>query len=114
MLPLDDLTALPTTAAAETDDGPAFHRAVVDLPEAADAFLSVPGSHRTLVWLNGFLLGRLRTEKGPQRTLYAPAPVWRAGANEILVLDLAAAATPLTVELRAEPDLGPIAAAPQY
>ncbi|MFE7244856.1 beta-galactosidase [Streptomyces sp. NPDC057580] len=114
VLPLDDLTALPTTAAAETDDGPAFHRAVVDLPEAADAFLSVPGSHRTLVWLNGFLLGRLRTEKGPQRTLYAPAPVWRAGANEILVLDLAAAATPLTVELRAEPDLGPIAAAPQY
>ncbi|MFE7330311.1 beta-galactosidase family protein [Streptomyces sp. NPDC057565] len=114
VLPLDDLTALTTTAAAETDDGPAFHRAVVDLPEAADAFLSVPGSHRTLVWLNGFLLGRLRTEKGPQRTLYAPAPLWRAGANEILVLDLAAAATPLTVELRAEPDLGPIAAAPQY
>ncbi|MFI6057627.1 hypothetical protein [Streptomyces sp. NPDC051286] len=66
------------------------------------------------VWLNGFLLGRLRTEQGPQRTLYAPAPLWHAGANEVLVLDLTGAAAPLTVELRAQPDLGPIAPAPQY
>ncbi|MFG2562396.1 beta-galactosidase family protein [Streptomyces sp. NPDC048496] len=114
VLPLDDLAALPATPAAGTADGPVFHRAVIDLPEAADAFLAVPGSHRTLVWLNGFLLGRLRTEQGPQRTLYAPAPLWRAGANEVLVLDLAGAAAPLTVELRAQPDLGPIAPAPQY
>ncbi|MEU0832877.1 beta-galactosidase family protein [Streptomyces sp. NPDC005969] len=114
VLPLDDLAALPTTPAAGTAEGPVFHRAVVDLPEAADAFLAVPGSHRTLVWLNGFLLGRLRTEQGPQRALYAPAPLWRAGANEVLVLDLAATAAPLTVELRAQPDLGPIAPAPQY
>ncbi len=114
VLPLDDLTALPTSAAAGTGDGPAFHRAVVQLPGQADAFLAVPGSDRTLVWVNGFLLGRLRTERGPQRTLYAPAPLWRAGDNEVLVLDLAGSTAPLTVELRAEPDLGPTASAPQY
>jgi beta-galactosidase len=95
-------------------DGPAFHRAIVELPTQADAFLAVPGSDRTLVWLNGFLLGRLRTEKGPQRTLYAPAPLWQAGDNEVLVLDLAGAAVPLAVELRSAPDLGPAASAPQY
>ncbi|MFI8912744.1 beta-galactosidase family protein [Streptomyces sp. NPDC053513] len=118
VLPLDDLTALSSmcavTPAPEADTGPAFHLAVVDLPEAADAFVAVPGSDRALVWLNGFLLGRLRTEKGPQRTLYAPAPLWRAGMNEILLLDLTGSTAPQSVELRAEPDLGPIAQAPRY
>ncbi|MFB9210117.1 beta-galactosidase family protein [Nonomuraea spiralis] len=114
VLPLDDLAALPTASAADTTAGPAFHRAVVGMPEAGDAFVAVPGSDRTLVWVNGFLLGRLRTEKGPQVTLYAPAPLWRAGTNEVLVLDLAGTDKPLTVELRAAPDLGPTAAAPRY
>ncbi|MBB4980934.1 MULTISPECIES: glycoside hydrolase family 35 protein [Streptomyces] len=114
VLPLDDLAALSTPPAAVTADGPVFHRATVDLPQPADAFLAVPDSHRTLVWLNGFLLGRLRTEQGPQRTLYAPAPLWHAGTNEILVLDLAGPARPLTVELRDQPDLGPVAPAPRY
>ncbi|OIJ94158.1 glycoside hydrolase family 35 protein [Streptomyces colonosanans] len=114
VLTLDDLSVLPTTPATEVADGPVFHRAVVDLPEPADAFLAVPGSDRTLVWLNGFLLGRLWTEKGPQRTLYAPAPLWRAAGNEILVLDLGGTSAPLTVELREEPDLGPTTAPPQH
>ncbi|MFH9727485.1 hypothetical protein ACH4M4_31610 [Streptomyces sp. NPDC017254] len=70
-----------------------------------------PGSHGTLVWLNGFLLGRLWTRKGPQHTLYAPGPLWRAGTNEILVLDLPGTAAGLTVELRDHPDLGPTAPA---
>ncbi|MCX4984707.1 hypothetical protein [Streptomyces sp. NBC_00572] len=42
--------------------------------------------------------------KGPQRTLCAPAPLWRTGANEVLVLDLAGPGIPLTVELRGLPD----------
>ncbi|MEV5987530.1 beta-galactosidase family protein [Streptomyces sp. NPDC052051] len=114
VLTLDDLSALSTTPAVEVADGPVFHGAVVDLPEPADAFLAVPDSDRTLVWLNGFLLGRLWTEKGPQRTLYAPAPLWRAAGNEILVLDLGGTSAPLTVELRDEPDLGPTTAPPRH
>jgi beta-galactosidase len=112
VLTLDDLSALPATGTVPAEGTPAFHRAVITLPEAADAFLAVPGSGRTLVWLNGFLLGRLRVERGPQVTLYAPAPLWRPGANEVVVLDLAGAGVPLTVELRDEPDLGPRTAAP--
>jgi beta-galactosidase len=37
--------------------------------------------------LNGFLLGRYDAG-GPQRTLYAPAPLWRPGRNDIVILDL--------------------------
>jgi beta-galactosidase len=112
VLTLDDLSVLP--AAATPAVGIAFHRAVVELPEPADAFVAVPQSGRNLVWLNGFLLGRLWTDRGPQQTLYAPAPLWKTGANEVIVLDLAATRALLTVEVRDKPDLGPTAAAPTY
>lgn len=61
--------------------------ALFDVPEPLDAWLAFPGSRKGMVWLNGFLLGRY-WEVGPQETLYAPAPLWRAGVNEVVVLDL--------------------------
>ncbi|MBS2538749.1 beta-galactosidase [Catenulispora sp. NF23] len=114
VLQLDDLAGLPTAQnqdpAAGSTAGPAFHRAAVVLPEPADGFLAVPSTARSLVWLNGFLLGRL-WNRGPQVTLYAPAPLWRAGENEILVLALEPepGSQSLEVELRDTPDLGPVA-----
>lgn len=54
--------------------------------------------------MNGFNLGRY-WELGPQKTLYVPAPVLRAGANELVVLELHGAHRPV-VELRDEPELG--------
>jgi beta-galactosidase len=117
VLPLDDLSGLARAAApddatdhASVTAGPAFHRATVDIPEPADGFLAVPSTARSLVWLNGFLLGRL-WDRGPQVTLYAPAPLWRAGENEIVVLALQPAPLleSLDVEIRDEPDLGPLA-----
>ncbi|MFE2916902.1 glycoside hydrolase family 35 protein [Kitasatospora indigofera] len=115
-LPLTDLSGLsfdespaPAGAPGGPPGGPAFHRAVLDLDAAADGFLALPGWSRGTVWLNGFALGRYR-EDGPQRTLYAPAPLWRAGRNEIIVLELHRAG-PL-LELRDTPDLGPAEPAP--
>ncbi|AXG14309.1 hypothetical protein [Intrasporangium calvum] len=55
---------------------------------------------RGFVWFNGVLLGRY-WEVGPQVTLYAPAPLWLAGANEVVVLELDHPGTQL--ELRADP-----------
>jgi beta-galactosidase len=55
------------------------------------------------VWLNGVLLGRY-WELGPQVTLYAPAPLWRPGHNEVVVLEMQRPSTCL--EVRDEPDLG--------
>lgn len=79
--------------------------AVFDVADPADAWLAFPGSANALVWLNGFLLGRYRAV-GPQVTLYAPAPLWRTGRNEIRVLDTDALGS--AVEIREEPDFGPV------
>lgn len=66
---------------------PVFGAAVADIGAPADGFLAFPGSGRGFCWLNGFLLGRYDAG-GPQRTLYAPAPLWRSGRNDIVILDL--------------------------
>lgn len=79
--------------------------AVFDVADPAGAWLAFPGSANALVWLNGFLLGRYRAV-GPQVTLYAPAPLWRTGRNEIRVLDTDALGS--AVEIREEPDFGPV------
>jgi beta-galactosidase len=73
----------------------------IDVP--ADGFLAMPGWGRGFCWLNGFLLGRYDAV-GPQRTLYAPAPLWREGANDLVVLELDHPGDHL--EIRDEPDLG--------
>ena len=115
LLALDDLPALAVSDRLDQDSvmstaGPAFHRATVTIPEPADGFLAVPSTARSLVWLNGFLLGRL-WDRGPQVTLYAPAPLWQAGRNEVLVLalDPTEGTQSLEIEIRDEPDLGPLA-----
>jgi beta-galactosidase len=96
---LDDLVF-----ADETPVGPTFHLGTVEVEDLADTFLYLEGWTKGNAWVNGFNLGRFWS-RGPQNSLYVPAPVLRKGRNEILVLELHATAT-RTVELRATPDLG--------
>ncbi|MCX4782564.1 glycoside hydrolase family 35 protein [Streptomyces sp. NBC_01264] len=108
-LPLDDPAHLARLPFGDFDPaappvGPAFHRGYADVEEPADSFLALPGWTKGCVWINGFALGRYWS-RGAQATLYVPAPVLRAGRNEITVLELHASAT-RTVELRDRPDLG--------
>lgn len=86
--------------------GPAFGRAVFDLPETGDLFLDTHGWGKGVVWINGFCLGRYWS-RGPQRTLYVPGPVLREHGNELVVLELHATAHG---EARFVPqmDLGPL------
>ncbi len=79
----------------------------VDVP--ADTYIALPDSGKGFLWLNGFLLGRY-WNKGPQVTLYAPAPLLKAGRNSVKVLELGKPGT--VVELRDAPDLGPVEAGP--
>ncbi len=114
-LPLTDVTpaaaalrALPA-AAVTSLAGPVFARAVFDLPgdEAAgtaDLFLAVAGLGKGIAWLNGFCLGRYWS-RGPQRTLYVPGPATRKEGNELILLELGAAAVG-TLRFVAAPDLG--------
>ena len=92
------------TGAAAGVAGPAFARFTFDLESPADLFLSTAGLGKGIAWLNGFCLGRYWS-RGPQRTLYAPGPVTRKDGNELIILELGAAAGG-TVEFVSGPDLG--------
>jgi beta-galactosidase len=67
--------------------GPVVMRTSFDLAEPADLFLDTFAWGKGMVWINGFLLGRY-WRRGPQRTMYVPRPVVRAGTNEVVVLEL--------------------------
>lgn len=82
---------------------PVFGAVSARIEVPADGFLAMPGWGRGFCWLNGFLLGRYDAV-GPQRTLYAPAPLWREGTNDLVVLELDHPGDRL--EIRDEPDLG--------
>ncbi|MBD0739551.1 glycoside hydrolase family 35 protein [Streptomyces sp. CBMA29] len=105
-LPLDDLGGLLFAPTTEPAVGPAFHRGTFDVEEPADTYLDLTGWTKGNAWINGFALGRYWS-RGPQKRLYVPGPVLRAGSNEIVVLELHATARPV-VDLRDTPDLGPL------
>ncbi|MBW5448520.1 beta-galactosidase [Cohnella sp. CFH 77786] len=85
-LPLEDVAAL-TFERNGTQAGPAFYRGTFRADECVDTFLDMDGWTKGVVYINGFNLGRY-WNKGPQRTLYVPAPLLRQGDNEIVVLEL--------------------------
>ncbi len=85
LLPLDDLEAL--RFGAEPAKGPAFYRGAFELKTAGYTFLDMRGWGKGYVWINGHNLGRF-WDVGPQRALFVPGSWLRAGANEVVVLDL--------------------------
>ncbi|TDD53298.1 beta-galactosidase [Kribbella antibiotica] len=92
---------LPTTAGV----GPTAYRAAFSLTEATDLFVRTDAWGKGFAWVNGFCLGRY-WHRGPQHTLYIPGPVLRAGANELVVLELDTLPDP-AVRFSTVPDLGP-------
>ncbi|KQW06995.1 beta-galactosidase [Streptomyces sp. Root369] len=105
-VPLDHLAAVPFgPSEATTDAVPAFHRGTFEVDTPADTFLALPGWTKGQAWVNGFHLGRYWS-RGPQHTLYVPAPVLRPGTNELVLLELHAT-TGTRAQLTDTPDLGP-------
>ncbi|MEU9095804.1 beta-galactosidase family protein [Streptomyces sp. NPDC048428] len=104
-LPMESLAGL-DFAAATAPIGPAFHRGTFELTGTADTFLHLDGWTKGNAWINGFALGRYWS-RGPQRSLYVPAPVLHRGINEIVVLELHAPRRARTVDFRETHDLGP-------
>jgi beta-galactosidase len=100
-------------AAAEGGDivtrplaGPAFAIGRFEISDASqDWHLDTDGWGKGVAWVNGFCLGRYWS-RGPQRTLYVPAPVLNAGINTLLILELHAADPDARLVDRA--DLGPL------
>ncbi|WP_369174562.1 beta-galactosidase [Streptomyces sp. R28] len=105
-LPLDDLDAVPfEPPATPTAAEPAFHHGTFEVETPADTFLALPGWTKGQAWINGFHLGRY-WNRGPQHTLYVPAPVLRPGTNDLVVLELHAT-TATRAQLTDTADLGP-------
>jgi len=84
--------------------GPVGLRASFELDAPADLFLDTRGWGKGYAWVNGFFLGRY-WRRGPQRTLYVPGPVTRAGANHVVIVELEQV-TDATARFVARPDLG--------
>ena len=74
------------------------------LEASADLFLDTRGWGKGYAWVNGFFLGRY-WRRGPQRTLFVPRPVTRAGENTIAIVELESV-TDATARFLARPDLG--------
>ncbi len=100
------LTELPEIRWNEgtTTPGPLFRAGTFHVDEPRDAWLDMSDWHKGVVWVNGFCLGR-HWDIGPQRTLYLPHPVLRAGDNEIVVLELHPEDTPDTIAITQDPKL---------
>jgi beta-galactosidase len=102
-LPLDDLSRL-RYGPVNLLQGPAFYRGHFAVDAPADTFLALPGWTKGVCFVNGFNLGRY-WDTGPQRTLYIPGPLLRAGVNELTIFELHQAKRPV-VELVDAPCLG--------
>ena len=102
---LPDVPDVPWGDAPAAGGGSGWHRGELLVDQPADAFVSLKGWGKGYIWVNGFCLGRY-WNRGPQVTLYLPEPVLRAGANEIVVLELDEVAEPV-VKIVDRPDLGP-------
>jgi len=84
--------------------GPVFASGTLDLPAATDLHLDTSLWGKGTVLINGFNLGRYWS-RGPQGTLYVPAPVLRAGKNEIIVFETVGG-TAAVLQFLARPELG--------
>ncbi|WP_327092377.1 beta-galactosidase [Nonomuraea sp. NBC_01738] len=85
--------------------GPVLASGHFEADASGDLHLDVRGWGSGAVWINGFPLGRY-SARGPQETLYVPAPLLRSEGNEILVLEVRGMADP-TIRFVPEPRLGP-------
>jgi beta-galactosidase len=84
--------------------GPVALRGHFLLEDRSDLFLDTTGWAKGFAFVNGFHLGRYWMQ-GPQRTLYVPAPVTRAGSNHLVILELEHVAA-ATAHFRPSPLLG--------
>jgi beta-galactosidase len=90
ILPMDfgaDAALPPLRWRGQTTSQPAFWHGTFNLARTGDTFLDVSNWGFGLLWVNGHCLGKY-WNIGPTQTMYLPAPWLRAGANDVVVLDL--------------------------
>lgn len=66
---------------------PALYKGVLKVEEVADTFIYLEGFTKGNVFINGFNIGRY-FNRGPQKSLYVPAPLLNVGDNVIEIFEL--------------------------
>lgn len=102
-LPLDNIEKIDYSK-EYTDVLPGFYRFALTVDEPADTFLDFEGWGKGCIFVNGFNIGRF-WEIGPQKRLYIPAPLLKAGHNEIVIFETDGKSCD-TITLKDEPDIG--------
>ncbi|PSN41039.1 hypothetical protein C0J52_17739, partial [Blattella germanica] len=82
---------------------PKLMRAILNVESPTDTFIDMSGWGRGIVFVNGFNLGRYFSG-GPLHSLYVPAPLLKAGENEIVIFELFTAGS--VVHFSDQPILG--------
>ncbi|KAJ7550724.1 hypothetical protein O6H91_07G114700 [Diphasiastrum complanatum] len=80
-----------TTLSDSDFRGPSFFQGTLKIDSAdgpADTFLSLRHWTKGVAFINGYNLGRFWPLRGPQCTLYIPAPLLKYGDNELVILEL--------------------------
>ena len=101
----DAVLAHTTAVTTGSVSGPAFAVLSFELDAPADLYLDTGTWGKGLAWVNGFCLGRYWS-RGPQRTLYVPAPATTEGLNTLVLFELHGGRA-ADVSFRDAPDLGP-------
>lgn len=100
---LKDLSRL-TYQPSKASEMPAMYRGILNVKEPQDTFIYLDHFEKGNVFINGFNIGRY-FQRGPQRSLYVPAPLLKKGPNVIEVFAIHGTTLP-EVEFKAVPDLG--------
>lgn len=102
-LPLDNIHKVDFSGEYKAGT-PAFYRFSLEVDEVGDTFLDFEGWGKGCVFVNGFNIGRF-WEIGPQKRLYIPGPLLKAGENEIIIFETDGKVAE-TITLKDEPDIG--------
>lgn len=90
-----------------TSAEPAFyegHFLIDNETELRDTFISFRGWNKGVAFVNNFNIGRFWPARGPQCTLYVPAPILRPGDNIVVIFELHAPNHELTIDFTTDPD----------
>jgi len=86
-LPMTELSSVTFRGGVTETTGPRFWRGAFTLGKTADTYLDMRDQVKGVAWINGHTLGRF-WNRGPQQTLYVPAPWLKTGVNELVIFDI--------------------------
>lgn len=92
-LPLDAPMLAGLKWKSQKSDGAAFWHGTFNVEKPQDTFLDLSKWGKGVVWVNGRCLARY-WNIGPTQTAYLPGPWLKAGANDIVILDLVGPSEP--------------------